>query len=206
MRQKEQGTCKQVLRGRPRLRRCGLHCCLASAPTDYPSQSVTLRLYEAAGALIVNSALEPSAISYPERFLRGIDSCDIVAVKTCAELEGKYVEYFGKVTGKLVVLLGPLLSPHVSERKADMDVMAWLDKQSPSSIVYVSFGSQCFLRREEIAEVVLGLEASWKPFLWALHGDSFWVPEGFVGRVGKRGVVAEREILANFMITVGGTL
>ncbi|GLJ19519.1 hypothetical protein SUGI_0352410 [Cryptomeria japonica] len=175
---------------------------LVERPTDYPSRSVTLRLYEAVGALFVHSAPEPGAISYPERCLRGIDACDIVSVKTCAELEGKYVKYFGKVTGKPVVPLGPLLSPHVSGRNADSDVLTWLDKQSPSSVVYVSFGSQCFLSREEIAEVALGLEASWQPFLWALDGDSFWVPEGFVERVGERGVVVrgwvpQREILAH---------
>ncbi|GLJ19508.1 hypothetical protein SUGI_0352260 [Cryptomeria japonica] len=175
---------------------------LVEEPRDYPSRSVTLRLYEAAGALFVHSAPEPGAVSFPERSLRGIDACDSVAVKTCAELEGKYIEYFGKVTGKPVVPLGPLLSPHVSGRKPDSDEMTWLDKQSPSSVVYVSFGSQCFLSMEQIAEVALGLEASWQPFLWALHGDSFWVPEGFVERVGKRGAVvrgwfSQREILAH---------
>ncbi|GLJ19497.1 hypothetical protein SUGI_0352130 [Cryptomeria japonica] len=175
---------------------------LIQQPSDYPSRAVTLRLFEAAGALVVNGAHEPDAVSYPERCLRGIDACDIVAVKTCAELEGKYVEYFGKVTGKPVVPLGPLLSPHVSEGKADSDVMTWLDKQSMGSVVYVSFGSQCFLSREEIAEVALGLEASGQPFLWALHSLSSWLPEGFVERLGKRGIVVrgwvpQREVLAH---------
>ncbi|GLJ19526.1 hypothetical protein SUGI_0352570 [Cryptomeria japonica] len=63
------------------------------------------------------------------------------------------------------------------------------EKQLPGSVVYVSFGSQCFLSGEEIAEVALGLEASCQPFLWAFDGHSFWLPEGFVERVGKGGVV-----------------
>ncbi|GLJ19514.1 hypothetical protein SUGI_0352360 [Cryptomeria japonica] len=144
---------------------------LVKEPRDYPSRSVTLRLYEAAGALFVHSAPEPGAVSFPERSLRGIDACDSVAVKTCAELEGKYVEYFGKVTGKPVVPLGPLLSLHVSGRIPDSDEMTWLDKQSPSSVVYVSFGSQCFLSREQIAEVALGLEAS-SPSSMVIHFES----------------------------------
>ncbi|GLJ19524.1 hypothetical protein SUGI_0352480, partial [Cryptomeria japonica] len=73
---------------------------------------------------------------------------------------------------------------------------------------------------EEIAEVALGLEASYQPYLWALDGHSFWLPEGFVERVdghsfwlpegfvervGEGGVVVrgwvpQREILAHLGI------
>ncbi|GLJ41051.1 hypothetical protein SUGI_0849880 [Cryptomeria japonica] len=79
------------------------------------------------------------------------------------------------------------------------------EKQLIGFVVYVSFGSQCFLSGEETAEVALGLEANYQPFLWALDGHSFWLPKGFVERVGEKGVVVrgwvpQREILAHMSI------
>ncbi|KAL6529698.1 UDP-glycosyltransferase [Orobanche gracilis] len=71
----------------------------------------------------------------------------------------------------------------------------WLNKFEPKSVVYCAFGSQMMLQKKQFQELVLGFEMTGLPFFVALskpHGaDSIEeaLPEGFLGRIGDRGVV-----------------
>lgn len=47
--------------------------------------------------------------------------------------------------------------------------MHWLSKKKLHSAVYVSFGSECFLSREEMEEVAKGLELSDANFIWIIR-------------------------------------
>nr|QSH48335.1 UGT2 [Ginkgo biloba] len=178
---------------------------LMKPPPDFPSSVLSWRYFEAQSAIGCFTAEKPD-LSYLQRGLTCYDGCCAIAVKTCNEIEGKFIQYLEIVAGKPVFALGPLL-PGLN--KQESDCLKWLDKQSPSSVVYVSFGSQCFLSKEQIREIALGLEASQQPFLWALtfppslgNGPQGYLPEGFEDRIMNRGLVAnewvpQREILSH---------
>ncbi|KAJ8534235.1 hypothetical protein K7X08_007559 [Anisodus acutangulus] len=55
--------------------------------------------------------------------------------------------------------------------------LSWLDKQSPKSVIFISFGTTTSLKDEQIKELCIGLEKSGIKFIWALRdadkGDIF---------------------------------
>jgi len=96
--------------------------------------------------------------------------------------------------------VGPLISSSPVEiYKADC--LTWLDKQVPSSVLFVSFGSGAVLSTAQITELALGLEASGHPFLWVLRSRSgtfvsiheedvsHLLPQDFENRIKDRGIV-----------------
>ena len=74
---------------------------------------------------------------------------------------------------------------------ADSTCIAWLDAQRAGSVVYVSFGSWVgSIGPDKVRELALGLEATGRPFLWALKRDPSWragLPEGFAERAAAAG-------------------
>nr|UXM20059.1 UGT35 [Panax notoginseng] len=124
-------------------------------------------------------------------------SCDIILIKSFRELEGKYFDFFSTLSDKTVVPVGPLVQDpmgHNEDPKTEQFIN-WLDKRAESTVVFVCFGSEYFLSNEELEEVAIGLEISMVNFIWAvrfLEGEKKGVlPEGFVQRVGDRGLVVE---------------
>ncbi|KAM2967864.1 hypothetical protein FF1_028077 [Malus domestica] len=67
------------------------------------------------------------------------------------------------------------------------------------SVVYISFGSEYFLSKEEIEEIAHGLELSKVSFIWVVRFPKEEkvtrakevLPKGFVERVGERGMIVE---------------
>ncbi|KAB2627092.1 cyanidin-3-O-glucoside 2-O-glucuronosyltransferase-like [Pyrus ussuriensis x Pyrus communis] len=120
-----------------------------------------------------------------------------------------------------ILLLGPLLhDPTKDQEDKDEEtdhIIKWLNKRETSSVVYISFGSEYFLSKEEIEEIAHGLELSKVSFIWVVR---FPMEEkitraeevllkGFVERVGERGMIVEgwapqTKILQNS--SVGGFL
>jgi hypothetical protein len=47
----------------------------------------------------------------------------------------------------------------------DINCLAWLDKQSRNSIIYVSLGSMAFMDIKELVEMAWGLANNKQPFL-----------------------------------------
>ncbi|CAA0834803.1 Unknown protein [Striga hermonthica] len=121
-------------------------------------------------------------------------SSDVVLLKTCRALEGKYIDYLSGAFRKKLLAVGPLAA--VPDSSGSSEILRWLDRKGPRSTVYVSFGSECFPSKEEIAEIARGLEACRASFVWVIRfpaGGSVpleeALPEGFLGRVGDRGLV-----------------
>ncbi|MDV3146729.1 MAG: hypothetical protein Q8754_02765, partial [Sweet potato little leaf phytoplasma] len=90
--------------------------------------------------------------------------------------------------------------PLVQEAAIDerSDVFDWLDKKQPKSTVYVSFGSEYYLSKEDREELAHGLEMSGANFIWVVRfpkGEEMRMeealPNGFVERVGERGMVVD---------------
>ncbi|GJN26980.1 hypothetical protein PR202_gb14951 [Eleusine coracana subsp. coracana] len=77
--------------------------------------------------------------------------------------------------------------------RADASCIGWLDAQVAGSVVYVSFGSWVGpIGPDKVRELALGLEASGRPFLWALKRDAAWrsgLPDGFAEAEGRGKVV-----------------
>jgi len=74
--------------------------------------------------------------------------------------------------------------------------MLWLDSQAPSSVLYVSFGSQNLISSSHMKELALGLESSQQPFIWVVKPplevpfnsefSAEFLPEGFEERVKEK--------------------
>ncbi|KAF3614855.1 Zeatin O-xylosyltransferase [Capsicum annuum] len=126
---------------------------------------------------------------------------------TSKVIEGEFLDLFAQVASKQEKkqwAIGPFL-PTKLDCVANRNNMCldWLDKQSPRSVLYVSFGTTTSFSDREIKELAMGLEQSKQRFLWVLRdadrGDIFTggarrfeLPEGFEERVKGFGLV-ERE-------------
>lgn len=90
--------------------------------------------------------------------------------------------------------IGPLIQNAFGHSGEKQECEKWLDIQSDSSVLYVSFGSNALVTGEEILELALGLEASGQPFLWVIRPDTLTtgelsdaLPEGFESGTKGRG-------------------
>ncbi|XP_028794127.1 UDP-glycosyltransferase 89A2-like [Neltuma alba] len=122
------------------------------------------------------------------------------------DLEGPYLDYLRKTLGhRRVFAVGPLslLGPDNGagrgnpNNEANSDVLNWLNGCPDGSVLYVCFGSQKLLKREQMEALASGLERSEARFIWVVkpgttqqmeegHGV---VPDGFEDRVKGRGFV-----------------
>ena len=67
-------------------------------------------------------------------------------------------------------MTGPLVpEPPRSFEKLDEKLANWLAQFPPKSVIFSSFGSETFLKREQIRELALGLELVGQPFLLVLN-------------------------------------
>ncbi|XVE73827.1 hypothetical protein DITRI_Ditri11bG0149900 [Diplodiscus trichospermus] len=83
----------------------------------------------------------------------------------------------------------------ISKALQSCQAVGWLDEQKPNSVVFVGFGSEGKLSRDQTYEIAYGIELSEIPFLWALrkptwaNDDIDSLPPGFAQRTQGRGVV-----------------
>ncbi|KAK9910332.1 hypothetical protein M0R45_034298 [Rubus argutus] len=184
---------------------------------------VAFKEYEATYVPRVLFGPNSTGISGASRVAKIISASKALAIRTCNEVEGDYLEVCRKVIGKPVIPTGVLL-PEQPAKGAKMEMSSdgfmfdWLDNQKPRSVVFVGFGSECKLSKEQVHEIAYGLELSELPFLWALRKpisannvdevDDF-LPLGFVDRTSEKGLVCfgwvpQMEILGH--PSVGGSL
>lgn len=62
--------------------------------------------------------------------------------------------------------------------KVEESCTEWLDKQLPSSVVYISFGSYIVLSSKQLENIAMGLMASKRPFLWVVKPPDVVSGEG----------------------------
>ncbi|CAD6258324.1 unnamed protein product [Miscanthus lutarioriparius] len=126
-----------------------------------------------------------------ERLVAGIRACDGIVYKTCAEMEGAYVDYLAAQFRKPVLLAGPLVSDP-PQGELDERWATWLSAFPDGAVVFASFGSETFLPPAATTELLLGLEATGRPFLAVLNspdGEAVVPPLEFAERVAGRGVL-----------------
>ncbi|CAN1180165.1 Putative UDP-rhamnose:rhamnosyltransferase 1 [Linum perenne] len=77
-------------------------------------------------------------------------------------------------------------------------ILEWLNKQKKATVVYVAFGSETAITKDEVTELSLGLEASGSPFVWVLNQKYHHLlpeeqqfhdllPDGFISRIESTG-------------------
>jgi hypothetical protein len=129
-----------------------------------------------------------------DRAVASIRASDGVVLKTCAEMEGAYVDYLAAQFRKPVLVAGPLV-PDPPQGELDERWATWLSAFPDGAVVFASFGSETFLPSAAATELLLGLEATGRPFLAVLNSpdgasaDVVVPPPGFAERVAGRGVV-----------------
>lgn len=123
-----------------------------------------------------------------------------VLIHSVSELESSAFESLYREYGIKACAIGPLMHErpaHQQYQGPPAACLSWLDGQGSSSVIYVSFGSNAALSRDEFVELAHGLEASGQAFLWVVRSDattaggllSDILPAGFLTRTQNRGLI-----------------
>nr|KYP58775.1 Anthocyanidin 3-O-glucosyltransferase [Cajanus cajan] len=167
---------------------------LMEPPEGYPDSSIKLFSHEARAFAGKRKETFGSDVLFYDRQFIAMNEADVLAYRTCREVEGPYLDYIGKQFNKPVLCTGPvILDPPTSQLEEKFET--WLGGFEAGSVVYCCFGSECTLRPNQFHELLLGLEITNKPFLAALKAPLGFetveeaMPEGFQERVEGRGFV-----------------
>ncbi|KAK2650227.1 hypothetical protein Ddye_017716 [Dipteronia dyeriana] len=171
---------------------------LTSVPewVDFQS-SLAFRSFEAKNVYAGFYESNASGMKDVDRVAYAIHGSKAVAVRSCPEYEENHKRR-EQITDESWI-----------------KILQWLDAQKPISVVFVGFGSECKLTKDQVYEMAHGLELSGLSFLWALRkpdwadDDVDTLPSGFVERTHGRGVVSigwapQLEILGHQ--SIGGSL
>lgn len=143
-------------------------------------------------------AIEPSGpyFDFVEEQIIAMAMSRGMVVNSFYELEQRYVDYWNEKIGSEGFCVGPLClaaaeTSAVGKKSAYVD---FLDEKlgMGESVLYVAFGTQAEVSKEQFEEIAKGLEKSGVNFLWALKteglDDSF---RDFENRVKNRGTVVK---------------
>ncbi|KAE8777491.1 Anthocyanidin 3-O-glucosyltransferase 5 [Hordeum vulgare] len=144
--------------------------------------------------------------TFIRRQIAAFSRADALLVNTAEKLEPKGLSMLRQWLDKVPIFpVGPLLraASWASPEKTTTNspILAWLDKQRPGSVLYVSFGSLYTISASQATELAMGLEKSGHKFLWvvqpaadvnASESPSSGLPYGFAERMESagRGLVA----------------
>ncbi|KAI5564053.1 hypothetical protein POPTR_014G041800v4 [Populus trichocarpa] len=116
--------------------------------------------------------------------------------------------FFKQIHTPPVHPVGPLIKIEEPLTASDADCLAWLDKQPPNSVLFVSLGSGGTLTVEQLTELAWGLELSHQRFIFVVRmptnssasaaffnagsdvsDPKTYLPTGFLERTQERGLV-----------------
>lgn len=108
------------------------------------------------------------------RFSISMEESDLLLFRTCKEFEPEWLDLVSELYNKPVIPVGVLPPPPPEDEETGGDenwfkLKDWLDKQSDESVVYVAFGTEASLSKEQVHKLALGLEQSGFPYLWVLR-------------------------------------
>ncbi|XP_010437944.1 PREDICTED: UDP-glycosyltransferase 79B8-like [Camelina sativa] len=164
---------------------------LGVPPPGYPSSKVLCRENDAHAFITMPLFYE----RLYHQVTTGFKRCDVIALRTCREMEGKFCDYVSHQYHKNVLLTGPMLPEPDTSKPLEEHWSHFLSGFPPGSVVFCAFGTQIVLEKDQFQELCLGMELTGLPFLLAVkppRGSSTiqeGLPEGFEERVKGRGVV-----------------
>ncbi|KAG8370040.1 hypothetical protein BUALT_Bualt14G0076300 [Buddleja alternifolia] len=97
-------------------------------------------------------------------------SCEIVLMRTCRAIEGKYIDYLSELCKKIIIPVGSNVKED-NEENDHSEIMEWLSTKKPFSTVFISFGSENYLSKDQMKEIAKGLEISNVNFIWIVTRD-----------------------------------
>ncbi|XP_021907413.1 anthocyanidin 3-O-glucosyltransferase 2-like [Carica papaya] len=134
-----------------------------------------------------------------------------IIVNSFMELESNVLNLFFDSKFPSLYPVGPILNLKGNSRDSKKtetekfdDIIAWLDDQPPTSVVFLCFGSMGSFSENQVKEIADALEKSGHRFLWSLRqhpGKSKMsvpgeyenpaevLPEGFLNRTAKMGKI-----------------
>ncbi|KAL0348718.1 UNVERIFIED_CONTAM: UDP-glucosyltransferase 29 [Sesamum angustifolium] len=125
-------------------------------------------------------------------------STDIILMKSSRGVEGKYIDYLSNRCKKQILPTGPLIpdASHYDDEKLS-EIMRWLSEKQEYSTIYISFGSEYFLSKDQIEVIAKGLALCNVNFLWVVRfpiGQKSTcieeaLPAGFLETVKDRGII-----------------
>ncbi|KAK6136121.1 hypothetical protein DH2020_030137 [Rehmannia glutinosa] len=180
-------------------------CHLGRYPrTEFPFQAIRLTDYEKSMACKTLESTQKDLEDSKDDDRVQIDGRTIVLMNSSREIEGKYMDYLAEVMNWEIIPVGVMVQDpnRIGDDNDDDDdakLIEWLGGKDKRSSVFVSFGTEYFLKREEIEEIAYGLEMSNVNFIWVIRspkGEEMRVdellPEGFLERVQERGKIVEK--------------
>ncbi|CAJ1950203.1 unnamed protein product [Sphenostylis stenocarpa] len=132
-----------------------------------------------------------------ERITTLISASQAIICRGCYEIDGEYLRAYQKQSEKPVIPIGMLPVERGIVDGCKDKIFEWLDKQASKSVLFVGFGSEARLRKDQVLEIAYGLQESELPFLWALRKPSWasddedFLPADFIERTSNRGVVCK---------------
>ncbi|KAK8706592.1 hypothetical protein V6N13_050150 [Hibiscus sabdariffa] len=145
-------------------------------------------------------------------FTNAVKSSSAIIANSMAFLEQAALSNVKQHFPVPIFTIGPLhkLAPTIGSSilTEDEECIAWLNKQAPKSVIYVSFGSVASIDEHELIEMARGLVDCEQPFLWAVRPGmvrgSEWIEplsDGLEECVGERGHIVkwtpQKEVLAH---------
>ncbi|KAK6146155.1 hypothetical protein DH2020_020024 [Rehmannia glutinosa] len=184
---------------------------------SFPFPAIFLTEYEKRDLIAQAGSIKVEDID--EGFAYGILklSCEIVLIKSCRGIEGKYMDYLSTLCDRKIVPTGPLITTNGEKNQEGgnySEIMVWLSKKSQFSTLYISFGSENYLSKEQMKELAKGLELSGVNFIWVVRspiGSEISIEEilseELLDKINQKGLVLQgwapqAEILAHS--SVGG--
>ncbi|GAB2222844.1 hypothetical protein Droror1_Dr00016972 [Drosera rotundifolia] len=163
---------------------------------------ILFKLHEAKKLMMQASFENASGVSDSFRLDSALGRSDAILVRSCWEIEDKYLHLLEQIHGKPVFPVG-LLLPSKPQKPDDAGedwrlIRDWLDGKEDRSVIYVAFGSETMPTQEELVALAGGLEISGLPFMWVLKKEvktgngnkaPLVLPDGFEERTKGRGLV-----------------
>ncbi|KAJ4800992.1 Glycosyltransferase [Rhynchospora pubera] len=142
---------------------------------------------------------ENNALNVESLYKAVLDAFGIV-VNTCRGVELQYCNEFEKTEARRAYFVGPvsvsytMYHGNIIERggEGETSCLRWLDTKEERSVIFVSFGTQCYFKSAQLHELAMGLEGSRQNFLWVVRDSDQsdeWIPEGWEERIADRGFV-----------------
>ncbi|KAK6790363.1 hypothetical protein RDI58_014163 [Solanum bulbocastanum] len=124
----------------------------------------------------------------------------IMLLNSSRAIDAKYIDYLSEIGQTNILPTGVVIQDlEDAGDTEETELIKWIGKKKEHSTVYVSFGSEYVLTKEEIEEVAYGLEVSNVHFIWVVRfprGEQVVnleeaLPRGFLDRIGERGRIVE---------------